>query len=83
MFVVYFLFSEKYEKDYVGVTGDLIDRFHSHNELSTKGYTINFRPWKVVHVEFFETKSEALKVEKYYKSGRGLYKKKQIINDGK
>jgi putative endonuclease len=79
MFVVYILYSEKFQKDYVGMSSDLIDRFHSHNSLATKGYTVKFRPWMVIYVEFFETKSAALKREKYFKSGRGLYLKKQLI----
>ena len=35
----------------------------------------------VVHVEFFETKDEAISKEKYYKSGRGSQKKNQIIHE--
>jgi len=71
MFVVYILYSEKYNQIYVGYSSDLIDRFHSHNTLATKGHTIKYRPWEVAYVEFFETKYEALKREKYIKSSRG------------
>jgi putative endonuclease len=53
------------------MTSDLIARFKSHNELGKKDWTIKFRPWKVVHVEFFATKKEALVQEKYLKSGAG------------
>jgi putative endonuclease len=53
------------------MTSDLIARFRSHNELGKKGWTIKFRPWKVVHVEFFSTKKEALVRERYLKSGAG------------
>ena len=66
-FVVYILFSEDYGKTYVGFTSNLIERFKSHNYLSKKGYTIKFRPWQVIYVEFFTTKSEALKKEKLLK----------------
>jgi len=65
MFVVYILYSLKFEKSYVGYSSDLIDRFHSHNVFSKSGYTLKYRPWVVVHVEFFETKQEAMKREKY------------------
>ena len=70
-FVVYILFSEKYGKTYVGFTSNLIERFKSHNSLSQKGFTKNFRPWKVLHVEFFNSKSDALAREKHLKTGKG------------
>ena len=70
-FVVYILFSEKYGKTYVGFTSNLIERFKSHNSLSQKGFTKNFRPWKVLHVEFFNNKSDALAREKHLKTGKG------------
>ncbi len=79
-FVVYILFSEDYDKTYVGFTSNLIERFKSHNYLSKKGYTIKFRPWQVIYVEFFTTKSEALKREKLLKSGKGREFIKEIIS---
>ena len=79
-FVVYILFSKDYDKTYVGFTSNLIERFKSHNYLSKKGYTIKFRPWKVIYVEFFTTKSEALKREKLLKSGKGREFIKEIIS---
>ena len=79
-FVVYILFSEDYGKTYVVFTSNLIERFKSHNNLSKKGYTIKFRPWQVIYVEFFTTKSEALKREKLLKSGKGREFIKEIIS---
>ncbi|MEO1485731.1 MAG: GIY-YIG nuclease family protein [Bacteroidota bacterium] len=70
-YLVYILFSKKHQKTYCGMTSNLIGRFKSHNELATKGWTIKFRPWKVIHVEVFHSKSEALKREKFLKSGQG------------
>lgn len=61
------------------MTSDLITRFHFHNSKSTKGFTIRFRPWTVIHVEFFEHKSAALKREKELKSGKGREWIKQIV----
>ena len=79
-FVVYILFSEDYGKTYVGFTSNLIERFKSHNYLSKKGYTLKFRPWQVLYVEFFTTKSQALKREKLLKSGKGREFIKEIIS---
>ena len=70
-FVIYILYSERFNKNYTGFTSNLIERFKSHNLLGTKGYTLRFRPWKVIHVEFFNSKSEAMKREKYLKTGIG------------
>jgi putative endonuclease len=71
MFTTYVLYSEKYDKIYIGYTSNLQQRLISHNELATKGWTIKFRPWKIIYKEEFETKSEAMKREKQLKSYQG------------
>ena len=74
------ILSQKFDKIYIGYTSDLIDRFMSHNKLSTKGFTANFRPWKVIYVEFIENKSMALTREKQLKSARGrIFCREQIV----
>ena len=80
-FVVYILFSEKYKKTYTGFTNNLIERFKSHNVLGIKGYSIKYRPWKVVYVEFFSSKLEAMKREKFLKSGKGREFIRKIVYD--
>ena len=70
-YVVYILKSLSSDKHYVGYTQNLISRFKSHNELSKKGFTIRYRPWQVIYVEFFNTKKEAMNREKFLKSGKG------------
>jgi len=59
MFKVYVLYSKKFNKIYIGYTSDIKQRLLSHNKLATKGYTIKFRPWEIVHTESFNTKKEA------------------------
>jgi putative endonuclease len=71
MYIVYVLYSKKFEKIYVGYTSNFEERFKSHNELSTKGWTIKFRPWEVVHKEFFECKIDAMRREKQLKTASG------------
>ncbi|OUL60254.1 GIY-YIG nuclease family protein [Flavobacterium sp. AJR] len=41
---------------------------------------MKFRPWEVIHVEFFSSKSEAMKREKYLKSGIGREFIKNLIS---
>jgi len=57
----------------------LIQRFKSHNFLETKGYTLKFRAWEVIHVDFFDSKSEAMKREKFLKPGVGREFIKNLI----
>ncbi len=71
MYVTYVLYSKKYHKIYIGYTSQLIKRFHSHNRLATKGWTIKYRPWEVIYLEFFEIKQEAIRREKELKTTRG------------
>ncbi|MBE8725777.1 GIY-YIG nuclease family protein [Flavobacterium hungaricum] len=67
-FVVYIVYSEKFMKTYTGFSSNLIERFKSHNFLETKGSTPKFRPWTVIYVEFFNSKTQATKREKYLKT---------------
>ncbi len=78
-FVVYILYSEKFNQNYTGYTSNLIQRFKSHNYLETKGHTLKYRPWIVIHVEFFSSKTEVMKREKYLKIGIGREFIKNLI----
>ncbi len=69
MYTVYIVYSEKFDKTYTGMTSNMDERFKSHNELGTKGWTKNFRPWKIIYTEGYSMKSDALGREKYLKSG--------------
>ncbi|MBD3385677.1 GIY-YIG nuclease family protein [candidate division KSB1 bacterium] len=64
MYTVYVLYSETYDKIYIGYTSDLASRFASHNELSTKGWTKRYRPWKILYTEAYELKKDAMKRER-------------------
>jgi putative endonuclease len=71
MHYVYVLYSEKHNKHYTGYSTDPADRFLSHNEKATRGFTVRYRPWKIILTEQYATKSEALKREKWLKTGVG------------
>jgi putative endonuclease len=70
-FVVYVLYSRKFDRTYTGYTSNLIERFKSHNLLGKKGFTIRYRPWIVILVEFYKAKPGAMKRERFLKSGQG------------
>ncbi len=69
-FVVYVLYNYNSDNIYIGYSSNLIARIFSHNS-APKGHTQMFRPWAVIHVEFFDSKSEAIKREKLLKGSRG------------
>ncbi len=71
MFTTYVLYSEKYDKIYIGFTSNLEQRLLSHNKLSKKGWTVRYRPWRLVYREDYESKQEAMRRERQLKSYRG------------
>jgi putative endonuclease len=83
MFTTYVLYSEKYDKIYIGYTSNLQQRLISHNQLATKGWTIKFRPWQLIYKEEFEIKSEATKREKQLKSYQGRTFIRNLIDNKK
>jgi len=81
MYSVYILYSPSFKKPYTGYTANMEERLKSHNSLATKGYTVKYRPWVLVHIEEFETKKDALKRERELKSGKGREFIRKIILD--
>ena len=71
MFTVYVLYSNKFDKIYIGYTSDLPNRLHSHNKLANKGWTIKYRPWDLIYKEEFIDKASAMKRERELKSHKG------------
>ena len=55
-------------------------RLKAHNE-GKSAYTKKFRPWIGFYREEVETKTDALKKEKYYKSGWGRKKLKSELEN--
>jgi putative endonuclease len=81
MYYVYVLKSLKDNNLYIGQTSDLEKRIDEHNSGICKSTKARI-PFKIVHSETYETRSEAMKREKELKSGKGrkyirelLYKK--------
>ena len=69
-FTIYILYSENCQKHYTGFTGNLEQRLLSHNQFG-KDWTSKFRPWKLIYTKEFGLKAEALKFEKWLKTGVG------------
>ena len=78
MFTVYLLYSERFDRYYVGHTQDLDERLKVHNSgqnVSTKPY----RPWAVVGKILKPTKAEAYALEQKLKH-LSKARKKVFIN---
>jgi len=70
MYYVYVIWSEKLRKRYVGSTQNIEKRLEQHNKGKTP-FTLRGIPWNLIYHEAFTTRSEALKREKFLKSGAG------------
>ncbi|OGE36854.1 hypothetical protein A3B45_01615 [Candidatus Daviesbacteria bacterium RIFCSPLOWO2_01_FULL_39_12] len=70
MYYVYVLRSLKTGEFYKGLTANLNQRLKAHLGGKTKSTKIRL-PVELMHVEICETRTEARKLEKYFKSGFG------------
>jgi predicted GIY-YIG superfamily endonuclease len=66
---------------YTGHTDDLENRIAFHNSLDNTSYTATRLPFKLVYVQEFMTRGEAIDAEHQIK--RWSRKKKQTLIDGK
>jgi len=80
MFIAYILRSEKDNTYYYGSTNDLTNRIKYHNSGKVR-YTKGHLPYKFHYSESFETRSEAMARERFFKSidGYNWLKKEKII----
>lgn len=79
MHFVYVLQSLKTGELYKGLTDNFDRRLFQHSNgkiVSTK----NRLPFRIIHVELCETRVEARKMEKFFKSGFGRETIKEIVN---
>jgi putative endonuclease len=65
---------------YTGMTEDLEKRLLEHNSKSMSFWTKRGTEWKLVYSEKFDNKTEALKREKWLKTGHGRDFLKKILN---
>ena len=70
MYFVYVLQSQPTGHFYTGSTSNLEQRIVQHNSGVTRS-TKNRGPWQLVYSEPWSSRSEAIRREKFLKSGRG------------
>lgn len=69
-YTVYVIRSEE-GYTYTGYTEDLKKRLNEHNNRKLSFWTKRGKNWKVVHSEEYDTGTEAMKREKWLKTGVG------------
>jgi len=68
MYYLYILYSERYDRYYVGQTNDLDRRLDEHNHALKNSYTSRYRPWELMkYFEVGESLGLARKIENYVK----------------
>ncbi|MBD3310980.1 MAG: GIY-YIG nuclease family protein [Candidatus Magasanikbacteria bacterium] len=84
MHYVYFLWSEKLKKIYIGENKNVLNRLDYHNK-GLQRFTKRGIPWKLIGVVEFKDRKEALKEEKRLKKckNRDYYKKYLLEKGGK
>ncbi|MFZ2226245.1 MAG: GIY-YIG nuclease family protein [Candidatus Moraniibacteriota bacterium] len=75
MYIAYVLQNSK-NKKYTGSTSDLEDRLKMHNDVSLEKAifhktTYKKGPWKIIFSKEFKEREDALKFEKFLKTGKG------------
>ncbi|MFQ5662565.1 MAG: GIY-YIG nuclease family protein [Terriglobia bacterium] len=82
MFTVYILQSERSGRYYVGQTSNLEKRWRYHEAGQTKSAR-NRGPWRVVYMEEFSTRSEAVRRERRIKSWKSHRYVEKLVRESK
>ena len=70
MYNVYVLKSIKSEIRYIGSGKSVEERLRRHNKGDYR-FTKGHRPWRIIHIEVYDSRSEAVNRERFLKSGKG------------
>ncbi len=77
-YTVYVLLSDRDHRRYIGITGDLDRRLDEHRRGLVKS-TRHRRPLRLVYSERYESKAEAQKRERFFKTGQGRAYLKEVV----
>jgi len=81
MFYTYVLKSLSYETLYIGSSEKPVERLKNEHNKGIIKYTKGRLPWIIIHEESFLTRSEAMKREKFLKSGQGRKFLKEVLGN--
>jgi putative endonuclease len=80
MFCVYLLRSFLTGEHYTGSTHNHEQRLGQHNDGLVRS-TKHARPWELIYYEEYPTRAEAVRRERFLKSGQGREELKRILKD--
>jgi putative endonuclease len=78
-YYLYILRSKTANKYYSGISQNPQRRLEYHNTIE-RGFTSCYRPWKIVFIKEYNSKSEAMSAEKKIKSWKSRKMIEKIIN---
>ncbi len=84
-FYTYVLFSKSHNRFYKGHCQNLELRLKEHNSGKTRSIKA-FQPWEIIYYEEFQTRGEAVKRERYFKTAAGrrfLKNKITLVNSSR
>ena len=81
MYSVYFIYSQKIDKYYIGFSSNVPHRLSKHNSKS-KGFSNTGRPWVIVYTEDFDNKKDAMIRERQLKKWKNRVRLETLINAG-
>ena len=79
MFFVYVLRNKASGRHYTGFTSDLVQRLGQRNSGVTKS-TKNRGEWELIYHEKYDTRADAMRLEKLLKSGQGREELARLLN---
>ena len=82
-YMSYYVYVLKSERDGIRYTGsgeDAQERLRRHNKGDYQ-FTKGHRPWKIIYTETYSTRAEAVRRERFLKTGRGRKFLDEILKD--
>ncbi len=79
-YFLYILYSPSFKRTYTGQTDNLNIRLTYHNSGKVKS-TKPYKPWTLIYSESFDSRAEAMKKEKWFKSKSGRKKISLILTE--
>jgi len=85
MFYIYFIYSDNYNKYYIGFTQNIEKRLAQHNSNDNKhSFTAKLKPWRLVaNFAVGDSKQDAMKVERFIKKQKSKQFNLKIIHSSK
>ena len=80
MYYTYILYSPTFNKFYIGQTAHLVRRLEQHNTQDKNSFTAKYRPWVLATSFHVDSRSIAMKIEKYLKKKNRAFIVK-VINE--